>query len=150
MKNICADAGFFIGLYDSRDPYHQEATTHFTHLFDREGNRLLIPWPVLYETLRTKMARNRKALLLLERDWKRLLTQQRLDLLPDEQFREAAITECFDELRKPPYHYRAVSMVDRVIRGMLADANLRIDAFITFNPEDFADVCGKFGRDLYQ
>ena len=36
---------------------------------------------------------------------------------------------------------RTISLVDAVIREMLADTNIKIDSFITFNPSDFQDVC---------
>jgi hypothetical protein len=40
-----------------------------------------------------------------------------------------------------PVHYRALSLVDRVVRLMLSDFNLKIDFFITFNAGDFHDLC---------
>lgn len=35
-----------------------------------------------------------------------------------------------------------------VIRQMLDDVNLKSDAIVTFNPEDFSDVCRKRGKIL--
>jgi hypothetical protein len=94
------------------------------------------------------MIRNRGALELLQRDWKRLISERRLELLPDGPFREGRVDECFDELKNQA-HYRSLSASDRVIRKMLSDRNLGIDALITFNAQDFADICGKFGREIY-
>jgi hypothetical protein len=54
--------------------------------------------------------------------------------------------ECFDELAKPHAQARSLSLVDRVLRRALSDVNLRIEALITFNPADFADVCQKYKR----
>ncbi|MGA8874353.1 MAG: hypothetical protein WB555_02415 [Candidatus Korobacteraceae bacterium] len=85
---------------------------------------------------------------LLEQDWKRLLRQERLALLSDLAFRDGAIDECFDELTKPKPHARSLSLVDRVIRRMLSDRNLRLEALITFNPGDFVDVCQKYHRTI--
>jgi len=36
---------------------------------------------------------------------------------------------------------RSLSLVDCVLRGLLRDINVRVDAFMTFNEGDFADVC---------
>lgn len=145
--NVCADAGFLIGLYDSTDEHHDEAATLFANLFASSSNRLVIPWPILYETVSTRMARRRKGLMLFERDWRRLFLQHRLELLSDLPFRERVIEECFEGLEMS--RYRALSAADRVVRKMLADARLRIDAFVTFNAPDFVDVCRKFGHQLY-
>jgi predicted nucleic acid-binding protein len=149
MRNICADAGFLIGVYDERDPHHQESVEYFVTLFDAEANRLLIPWPVLYEALSTRMARNVKGLRAMERDWKRLQTLSQLELIPDDPFREGVIEECFEELNKPQRHYRTLSAADRVVRKMLSDINLRVQGLITYNPQDFADICRRFDRQIY-
>ncbi len=95
------------------------------------------------------MARNPRALGLMERDWKRLQTLSQIELIPDDPFREGVLEECFEELRKPRQRYRSLSAADRVIRRMLSDVNLRIQGFITYNPKDFTDVCRRFGRQLY-
>lgn len=145
--NICTDAGFLIGLYDQTDQYHEEATRHFDSLFEPGANRLVVPWPVLYEAVSTRMVRRRNAVALFERHWKYLSLRQQLELLPDSPFRDGVVEECFEEVGQG--HYRALSAVDRVLRRMLSNRGLRIHAFITFNAADFADVCRKFGRRLY-
>lgn len=145
--NICADTGFLIGLYDDTDQYHTEATSHFANLFESAVNRLVIPWPILYEAVSTRVARRRKALTVFERHWKYLILRQQLELLSDLPFREGVVEECFEDLGRD--RYRALSAVDRVVRRMLADQHLRIDALITFNVGDFADVCHRFGRRIY-
>lgn len=149
MKAICVDTGFLIGLYDTNDEFHNIASRYFGEFFDTGTNRLLIPWPILYEAISTRMAKNRVGLARLDKDWKRLAVQRRLDVLSDEPFRERAIDECFDELGKPAPHYRSLSVVDRVVRRMLSDTDLRIHAFVTFNPKDFVDVCTKYGREMF-
>jgi predicted nucleic acid-binding protein len=148
MKTICADTCFFIALYDARDQYHKEAGAHFVDLFANGTNQLLVAWPVVYETFCTRMTRNRVALAKLQRDWNHLTSERRLQLLPDDPFRDGVIDECFRELRVLD-HYRALSAGDRVIRRMISDRNVRIDALVTFNARDFADVCRRFGRQMY-
>jgi len=149
MSNICVDTGFLIGLYDASDQYHPRAESHFEDYFAKTPNNLVVPFPIVYETLSTRFVKNRKAMLQLEADWTRLKTQNQLELLPDKEFRDhLIIDECFSELRKVPGAYRPLSLVDRVIRTMLSDVNVRISALITFNPRDFSDVCAKFNRQM--
>jgi len=138
---ICVDTGFLLGLYDRSDQYHSRAKQRFTEYFEGARNDLLVPWPILYEAVSTRFVKNRPAMNLLENDWNILSQQRRLQLLSDEPFREDLIAECFAELHKPPTSARRFSLVDRVIRRMLSDVNVRIDAFITFNPGDFQDAC---------
>jgi predicted nucleic acid-binding protein len=148
MNNICVDTGFFIGLYNDSDQYHIQAEKHFKDYFAKTPNHLIVPFPITYETLNTVFVKNRKAMTLLESDWKRLQSEKRLELLPDTPFRDDIFNECFAELRKHPAGYRPLSLVDRVIRRILSDVNVRISALITFNPKDFSDVCTKFNRQM--
>jgi predicted nucleic acid-binding protein len=148
MSDICVDTGFLLGLYVESDQYHDQAERCFSEYFEHSRNRLVIPWPILYETVSTRLVRNRPAISQMENDWKRLLRQRRLQVLSDTPFREGAIDECFDELKRPRAHARNLSLVDRVVRRALSDVNVRIDFLITFNPADFADVCKKHHRGM--
>jgi len=148
MSDICVDTGFLVGLYVESDQYHERAQHCFFDYFGSGRNRLVIPWPILYETVSTRMVKNRSAMSLMEGDWKRLSREGRLQMLSDLPFREGIIDECFDELAKPRAHARNLSFVDRVIRRVLSDMNVRISAFITFNPADFGDVCKKSNRNM--
>lgn len=146
MITICVDTGFLIALYDESDAYHSQATDYFTNYFESTQNHLLVPWPILYETISTRMVRNKRRMEIFNRDWKTLQIQQRLILFDDREFRESAINECFAEIRNLPQHYRSLSLTDRVIRNILSEVNIKIDLFITFNIKDFQDICRKFGR----
>jgi predicted nucleic acid-binding protein len=149
MKSICVDAGFLIGLYDETDDHHDDANVLFLELFEETDNSLLVPWPILYETISTRMARRRgKGIKSLERDWNILSAQRRLHLLADERFRDEAVIECFAEVRKPYPQIRALSLADRIVRRILSSREFRISAFITFNPEDFHDVCKRFDCEM--
>ena len=79
----------------------------------------------------------------LDRDWTVLRERGQLIFLDDQEFREPALDECLAEVSRPPAHYRTLSLTDRVIRRILSEVNTKIDAFITFNAKDFADVCEK-------
>jgi hypothetical protein len=84
----------------------------------------------------------------LDRDWTILRERGQLIFLDDQEFREPALGECLAEVSRPPAHYRALSLTDRVIRLILSEINTKIDAFITFNAKDFVDVCEKLGLEL--
>lgn len=150
--NICVDTGFLIGLYSEKDPrLRLKAENLFIQLFNNNiQNKLLVPWPILYEAVGTQMTKNQKRMGALNRDWKFLYRQRRLEFLDDKSFREKAIDEAFNELLQGPHHYRGLSLTDRVIRNMLSEPNLKIDYFITFNKGDFIDVCTKFHRKLLE
>ena len=148
MKEICVDTGFLIGLYNPNDEFYTKAQDYFSNYFSGTANRLLVPWPILYETISTKMASNKQAMFRLENDWKRLAGRDRLRLLSDEPFRMGLVDDCFNDLRRPMGHHRSLSLVDRVIRKILLDTNIRIHAFVTFNPGDFADVCIMARREM--
>lgn len=139
--NVCADACFLIALYDKKDRHHGVATKLFREFFESASHQLVVPWPILYETVSTRMTRRHESMTCLERDLKHLRLQNRLLMLLDMEMREQALDECFEELRRRRGSYRALSLVDRVIRLMLLDPKHRLHALITFNRDDFEDVC---------
>ncbi len=146
MSRVCVDSGFLIGLYDERDSYHRLAEQHFSTYIGPRVNQLLVPWPILYESVSTRMVSRGSRVALLEKDWKRLEAERRLVMLDDREFRQNAMEECLAEAWKTPARYRALSLTDRVLRSLLSE--IRVDVFITFNEEDFADVCRRRGQTL--
>jgi predicted nucleic acid-binding protein len=140
MKNICVDACFLIALYDPHDKDHVAARTLFEQLFDESRHRMIVPWPILYETVSTRLARRSESVQWLHREWTMLQRQKRLEPLFDRKLRQRALDETFGEMVRGA-NYRALSLVDRVIRLMLQSSKLRLNAFITFNRGDFEDVC---------
>ena len=69
-----------------------------------------------------------------------LINKPKCTLIPDDSYKEMTLRLALDSAIEKD---RAISMVDMIIRQMLDDINLRSDALITFNPEDFADICRK-------
>lgn len=59
-------------------------------------------------------------------------------LIHDEGYKEITLRTTFSTSLD---NNRPISLVDMVIRQMLDDVNLKSDAIVTFNPEDFYDVC---------
>ena len=59
-------------------------------------------------------------------------------LLDDSPYRRAAYKYML--VRAKAQHH-AMSLVDAIICAILADANVRIDAMLTFNQRDFRRIC---------
>jgi hypothetical protein len=94
----------------------------------------VVPWPVLYETLGARFARNRPAMERFEQEIK----ASRTVLLDDAPYRDDALAHALDwSLRRG----RALSLVDCVLRLLLDDVQTRIQYLVTFNQRDFVDIC---------
>lgn len=148
MTSICVDTGFFICLYQEKHPHHGRAQNYFQKYFVVADNRLVVPWPIVYETFVTKAVAQEVSMKAFETDWKRMRQRGRLQLLCDLYFRQGVAEECFDEWKLPRAERRNLSAADRVVRRVLADRNTNISAFITSNPKDFLDVCTRYRRHL--
>jgi predicted nucleic acid-binding protein len=133
MASILVDAGVWYALCDLRDrTARQEAVDE---IYARvKVHSIVVPWPIAYETLRTRFVRNRLALERFEREIK----SPRIVLPDDEPYREDALTLSIESsLRRG----RPLSMVDCVIRLLLDDVKTRIRYLVTFNQRDFVDIC---------
>jgi len=139
MRAVCIDAGFLIAYYDKKDNNHSKALDYFSQHLDIPESRLIIPWPILYEVVCTKLVKHEGKMKDMERDWKKFKVNDKLELLDDRDFREQALEECFSELKKESKHYRPLSLVDRIIRNVISSKEIGL--LITFNQKDFYDVC---------
>lgn len=137
-KNIIFDSGFWFALYNPRDQNHDYAELYSEFL---TLHRILIPWPVLYETLNTYLMRRKEWLLLFTA----LLRRNNVELIHDEQYRDF----CYQSTMSDPNHIRTISLVDCVIRAMLSDPNIKAHSLVTFNPRDFIDVCRKMDIEIH-
>jgi hypothetical protein len=136
-KNLLLDSGFWYALYDARDPLHEPANAFAKHL---DFYTLVIPWPSLYETLNTRFVRHPEWL----RPFEKYVHRSSSVRLPDELYRNMAL----DSVLRIVRGWRSISLVDMVVRLMLADPNIKIDAMITFNQNDFVDICATRQIDL--
>jgi len=133
VEYTLVDTGIWIAMFDPRDPHHARIVEIADYL---DLYHLVLPWPTLYETLRTRLSRNRQALYRFEHYLKR----PQITFLNDEPYRQAALDLCFYSSLQA---YRPLSMVDCLIRLILEDINVKIDALATFNESDFMDLCVK-------
>ena len=102
---------------------------------------VVIPWPVFYETLNTRFARNLPAL----RQFEIFLKRPGIDFLDDTPYRQEALNRVFEWLLQ---RSRPFSATDCVLRLILDDVAIRIDFLAIFNERDFADVCRRRGVEL--
>ena len=130
-ETVLADTGYWIALFDPREAEH--ATTLGTEEL-LEMLTLVLPWPLLYETLRTRFVRRRHWVARLDERLKR----PNVAFVDDREYCEEAYSltvEYATRLRRP------ISMVDMLCRLLIADPNVRIDYLLTTNAADFHDVC---------
>ena len=133
MKNILIDTGFWFGLYDKRDTYYNQANKLYEFLL---LGRILIPYPSLYETINTRFAKNKEGIEAFEK----IINRTEVTLIDDNDYKTEALELTMNSSIRMNKPY---SLVDMIIRLMLSDKNLKIDYLISFNPNDFFDVCSK-------
>jgi len=140
LEYALVDTGLWYAVFDRHDQHHAEVkakgTAEALELF-----QIVLPWPTLYETLRTKFVRNFIALDQFER----FLKKPNVTYLDDSPYRDAAFEMALESsLRRG----RPLSMVDCLIRLLLDDVNTRISYLVTLNERDFADVCLRKGVEI--
>jgi hypothetical protein len=144
MKALLTDTGYLIALYGPGDDrrYVEKARESFRITFEQSQNVLVLTWPVLYETLNTKLSKRMDVVERIENEWRKLRSRNQLLFIDDQPFRETSLTEWQNEIRRSG-HYRPLSLVDRVLRNAMLSSSVKIDGLLTFNLSDFADVCSK-------
>jgi predicted nucleic acid-binding protein len=133
MASILVDSGVWYALCDPRDrAANREA---IDEIYARvKLHSIVVPWPILYETLGTRFMRSRLAMERFEQEIK----SPRVVLLDDAPYRDEALAHAIEwSLRRG----RALSLVDCVLRLLLDDVQTRIRYLVTFNQRDFVDVC---------
>jgi predicted nucleic acid-binding protein len=134
-KSIIIDSCFWFALFDNRDPYHEDAMLFYEYIVP---HTLVLPWPTLYEALNTRFSRRRAS---VEKFYSIIRTHSTY-LVPDNEYRDISLEYFFNQRR--PF-----SLVDIVIRNIILDESIKIDAIVTFNEADFIDICSKRGIELF-
>lgn len=130
-KNTLIDAGFLIALCDPSDPERENALAIYDLISE---HTCILPWPIHYETFRTKSYKRYDALILFNK----FINDRNVDHFDDTSYRDKSLEKLISSYSKPNIKY---SLVDHVIRAIIIDVNVKIDYFVTFNPRDFRDVC---------
>jgi predicted nucleic acid-binding protein len=107
LARVLIDTGVWYSRYDPRDTAASqedvEAVFELVQPFD-----IILPWPIAYETLRTRFTRNRIGMSLFEEE----LKSPKVQFIDDAQYRDDAIELSFESSRAG----RPLSMVDCVLR----------------------------------
>lgn len=125
------DSCYWFGLFDVKDQY-KDYSNEVKDII--KGHKLIIPYPSLYEVLNSKFIRNKLALNSIER----LIKSGDIILLEDEIYREKALENVYSIYRT---RLPQISLVDSIIREILSDKEIKIDALVTYNEKDFKDIC---------
>ena len=136
MNNILVDSCFWYALFDNSDEYHYKAQKMKDYL---EFGNIILPFPILYETLNTRFSKKENWMSMFE-EYK---NRKNTFLIPDTEYRERALSNTFFYKGKRP-----MALVDMSIRLMLEDINLNVNTLITFNVGDFIDICISKGIEL--
>ena len=137
-NRILVDTGFWYAVFNHRDCHKLEAESLLNKYFDKPEYEIVVPFPTMYELLRTKFVKNKEAL----EEIRLMFLSGRITRLDDDVYRSDALDLT---LREPK---RNISLVDNIIRLMLDDRSVGAKGLITFNVGDFQDVCQKNRIDI--
>jgi predicted nucleic acid-binding protein len=134
--SVMVDTGYWYAVCDAAESAHDAAVTRFTAF---ERHRIILPWPCLYETLRTRFVKKLGA----TQRFAAISGRPNVERLDDSPYRDAALEQTLRTARRRP-----MSLVDMVMRLMLEDVNVRVNGLLTFNRKDFHDVCRARGLEM--
>ena len=127
---VLIDSGFFIALFNERDQHHASARQLEEWL---DVATIVLPWPILYETVNTRLARQPGNLA----KFGAIVRLPETLLLDDAPYREDSFAAV---LAQNPAK-GSLSLVDAVLCNIIEDVNVPISAMLTFNERDFRAVC---------
>ena len=134
-RGMLVDSGYFFALFDPRDSrLHEEAIAMRKWL---DTLTVILPWPILYETLNTRFARRPGWI----RGLQDIIRKENSMLIDDSPYRRKA----FDSVCERTDIRPGISLVDAILMELIKDRNLRIRAMLTFNHRDFRSVCAEHG-----
>ncbi|TSA37101.1 MAG: hypothetical protein D4R64_06195 [Porphyromonadaceae bacterium] len=120
---VLVDAGFWIALYDTKKPENiLEAERIASEIEDEE---IIIPFPTLYEFVNSRLSR-RDAKMQFEK----FLTRPNVIKLSDTKYKTKALEIFFI---KSNQEYSDISLVDEVLKLIIADRTIKIDYIATFD-----------------
>lgn len=137
-NRILVDTGFWYAVFDKRDCHKADAEGLIAKYFDKSAYEIVVPFPTMYELLRTRFVKNKEAL----EEIRQMFQSGRITRLDDDAYRLEALELTLLESK------RNISLVDNIIRLMLDDKSVGAKGLITFNVGDFQDVCHKNSIDI--
>ena len=131
MNNIILDTGFWRAIFTNGDRYYDTAKQISDKYVDKSPYKILVPYPTMYELLRTEYVADKSATEAIEM----LLKKECFEMVCDVSYRDLALKLTLSDKK------RNLSIVDNILRLMIADTNLNVKGIVTFNVRDFADIC---------
>ena len=128
---ILVDSAFFFALFHPKDSHHKEAIKKQDYL---DESRIIVPWPILYETVNSKFVKFPETI----RRFESIIRRSDTTLLDDSKYRDTAYQETLARAKR---RYDAISLVDSVLHAILEDVNVKVSAMLTFDHRDFVSVC---------
>ena len=128
---LLVDTGFFFALFNPKDQYHDDACEKQEWL---EHLSVVMPWPILYETINTRFVRQAETVARFES----IMRAPDTEFLDDNPYRFEVYRDTIEQAKTRRH---AMSLVNSVLYAILNDINVRIDAMLTFNSRDFAEIC---------
>ena len=135
-ERVLVDSGFFIALFNERDQHHESARRQEKWL---DFMLIVLPWPILYETVNTRLARRPANLARFGA----IARSPETALLDDSLYREESFATVLAQDANV-----GLSLVDAVLRNIIEDANVAISAMLTFNERDFLAACHQYNVEL--
>ncbi|MCI1733411.1 MAG: hypothetical protein LKM33_03530 [Bacteroidales bacterium] len=132
MMNILIDTCVWFAFFNESDGNHRDAVEMMKEI---DHSIFIVPYPTLYEALNTRF--------VTERMWMNSF----IDLLSDKaRFVKIEDTAYLEKaygmiMNKVNINNRPLSLVDLVLRLMIEDQKLNINAVFSFNVKDFEDIC---------
>ena len=130
MKRLLVDTCVWYALLDKQDDNAKYASKIENVL---KTHQLIVPYPVLYETLNTRFSHNEYK--QCERIFRYLNDPEKCVKIPDDTYREKAMA-IFEQ---NPTQSQTFALVDIIIRLMMDDVNLGPMIVYSFNVRDFID-----------
>lgn len=131
--HILVDTGVWLAIFDPTDLTRDRAIVA-SHAERIQSMTAIIPWPITYETISSRFAKNTLALQGFEKQ----LKSRRVQLLDDTPYREHALNHAFEtSLRQG----RPLSLTDCLLRVVVDELSPGLSYLATYNVKDFADVC---------
>lgn len=130
MKRLLVDTCIWYALLDKQDEHFKYADRIENTL---NTHQLIVPYPVLYETLNTRFSHN--VYNQCERIFRFLNDPNKCVKIPDDTYREKAMA-IFEQNTNQS---QKLALVDIIIRLMMDDVNLGPLTVYSFNIGDFID-----------
>ena len=137
-NRILVDTGFWYAVFDKRDCHKADSECLVAKYYDKSAYEIVVPFPTMYELLRTRFVKNKEAL----EEIRQMFQSGRITRLDDDAYRSEALELTLLESK------RNISLVDNIIRQMLDDKSVGAKGLITFNVGDYQDVCHKNSIDI--